>query len=237
MPTARRPTREGYQLKPDDIDVLLFVVRCRCRGQRVRQGHEYLDKAKKLHPDEVRLYQAAAALEMQQQVAANRRLEAKHYDNAMAEIEEGIKKVSGAKAMELLFFKAELQIPASDVKGARQTIEELQKIAQPAAGSHRLLRRPHPAGRRQVVRSERGAQQAAPEDGGFRPRTAHGSRFQPGPVLRAARPARHGKGPVRSSCCSRIRTNEPAKAGVSAHDACGESAPNEHKQAAIRCKS
>ena len=28
----------------------------------------------------------------------------------------------------MLFFKAELQIPAQDVKGARQTIEELQKM-------------------------------------------------------------------------------------------------------------
>ena len=51
-----------------------------------------------------------------------------HYDRAMAEIEEGMKKVAGSKALELLFFKAELQIPAQDVKGARQTIEELQKM-------------------------------------------------------------------------------------------------------------
>ena len=46
----------------------------------------------------------------------------------MAEIEEGIKKVSGSKAMQMLFFKANLQIPANDVKGARQTVDALKKL-------------------------------------------------------------------------------------------------------------
>ena len=50
----------------------------------------------------------------------------KHYDKALAQIEEGIKNIAGPKTMELLFFKAELQIPQQDVKGARQTIGDLQ---------------------------------------------------------------------------------------------------------------
>ena len=69
----------------------------------------------------------AQALEMRQFVGAKGDDRKTHYDKAVAQIDQGLKKVSGAKAMELMFFKAELQIPAQDVTGARQTIRELSE--------------------------------------------------------------------------------------------------------------
>lgn len=115
---AHADAEKAYQLKPEDSDVLLFMADISSREENFDKATEYVEKAKKLHPKEVRLYQAAAALEMKQ----------KHYDKALAQIEEGIKKVTSSKVMELLFFRAELQIPAQDVTGARQTIAELQKM-------------------------------------------------------------------------------------------------------------
>ncbi len=115
---ARADAEKAYQLKPEDTEALLFIAETASVDEEFDKAREYIDKAKKLHPDEVRIYRAAALLEMKD----------KHYDKAMAQIEEGIKNVSGPKTMELLFFKAELQIPQLDVKGARQTIGDLQKL-------------------------------------------------------------------------------------------------------------
>ncbi len=125
---ARADGKKAYQLKPEDTDVLLFMADMAAHDEKYDQANEYLQKAKKLHPDDVRLYRASAAVEIKQQASAKPEERQQHYDKAMAQIEEGIKKVSGSKAMQLLFFKAELQIAAQDVKGARQTIEELRKV-------------------------------------------------------------------------------------------------------------
>lgn len=114
---ARADSEKAYQLKPEDLDVLLFSADSASHDEKYDKAHEYIEKAKKLFPEETRVYQSAALLEMKE----------KHYDKALAQVEEGIKKVSGAKATELLFFKEELQIPAADIKGARETIEDLQK--------------------------------------------------------------------------------------------------------------
>ncbi len=114
---ARADAEKAYQLKPDDLETLLFISDSASHDEKYDKAHEYIDKAKKLFPDEVRVYQSAALLEMKE----------KHYDKALAQIEEGIKNVSGTKATELLVFKVELQLPAQDIKGARQTIDDLEK--------------------------------------------------------------------------------------------------------------
>jgi tetratricopeptide (TPR) repeat protein len=125
---ARADAAKAYELKPEDTDALLFAADVAAREEQFDKANEYIEKAKKLHPNEVRLYQAAAALAMKQYAAAPAAEKKKHYDTALAQIEEGIKKVSGSKALDLLFFKVELQIPVQDIKGARQTIEQLQQV-------------------------------------------------------------------------------------------------------------
>jgi tetratricopeptide (TPR) repeat protein len=125
---AKADAEKAYQLKPDNIDGLLFMADVAARDKDYAKAQGYIDAGKKDHPGEVRLYQAAATLEMKQQNEGKPEERKTHYDRAMAQIEEGRKKVQGSKALELLFFKAELQIPAADVKGARETIEELQKM-------------------------------------------------------------------------------------------------------------
>ncbi len=114
---ARADAEKAYQLKPDDLETLLFIADSASHDEKYDKAHEYIDKAKKLFPDETRVYQSAALLEMKE----------KHYEKALAQIEEGIKNVTGSKATELLVFKAELQLPAQDIKGARQTIDDLEK--------------------------------------------------------------------------------------------------------------
>src|SRR5205807_9479520 len=63
-----------------------------------------------------RVYQRSAGLELQQ----NKR------DAAMKELDEGVKAVGGSAAANLLFVKARLQIESKDIKGARQTIDDMQ---------------------------------------------------------------------------------------------------------------
>ena len=109
---------KAFQLQPDDSDALLFMADLASRDKDYDTARQYIEKGKKSHSKEVHFYKAAAALAMQQ----------KNYEKAIAEIESGMKAMEGQKALDLLIFKAELQIPANDVKGARQTIEDLNKV-------------------------------------------------------------------------------------------------------------
>lgn len=126
LESARADADKAYQLKPDEIDVLMFVQDIAARDEHYDKASEYIEKAKKLYPKEVRVYQAGAALEMRQFSSAKKSEDKKlHYDKGLAQIDEGLKNVTGTKALELLFFKAELQIPTQDIKGARATIRQL----------------------------------------------------------------------------------------------------------------
>ena len=111
--TAPVPMRkQAYKLKPDDTDVLLFMSDLRAEDKELRQGQRVSStKPRSFIPDDVQLYQRAAAAGDEAAGRHERRDTKQHYDKAMAEIEEGMKKVSGSKAMQMLFFKANLQIP------------------------------------------------------------------------------------------------------------------------------
>jgi cellulose synthase operon protein C len=123
---AKADAAQALQLEPDNLDALLFAVDGAAKDEKYDKAQEYVDKAKKLYPDEARVYQVAAVLEMQQQAKAPAEEKQAHYDKALAQLDEGIKKLPQGKAIQLLLVKAEIQLPAQDVKGARQTIRELQ---------------------------------------------------------------------------------------------------------------
>src|SRR5262249_29213726 len=69
---ARADADKAIQLKPDDLDALLFAADSASHDEKYDKAQEYIDKAKKLFPTEVRVYTSAALLEMKQ----------KHYDKA-----------------------------------------------------------------------------------------------------------------------------------------------------------
>ena len=124
---ARADAEQAYKLKPDNTDVLIFMSDVSAENKDYEKARALIDKAKKIHPDDVQLYQRSALLEVREQVGTKGDSKA-HYEKAMAEIEEGLKKVSGNKQMQLLFFQAKLQLPANDVKGAKETVEKLKKL-------------------------------------------------------------------------------------------------------------
>lgn len=115
---ARADAEKAYQIQPDDIDVLMFMTDIAEQSQQMDKAREYVEKAKKLHPDDPRVYQAAATLEFKD----------KHYDKAIATLEEGIKRITGLKGVALLRFKAGLQLQQQDTKGARQTVDDMRKL-------------------------------------------------------------------------------------------------------------
>jgi tetratricopeptide (TPR) repeat protein len=115
---ARNDAQKAYQLKPDDSDVLLFATDVAAQDKDFDKARQYLTTAKKLHPKEARIYQRAASLEMQQG----------KFDKAMAELDEGVKAVGGSAAMNLMFVKARLQLESGDLKGAHQTVDDMQQV-------------------------------------------------------------------------------------------------------------
>ncbi|HEX5471951.1 MAG TPA: tetratricopeptide repeat protein, partial [Lacipirellulaceae bacterium] len=114
---ARDDAQKAYQLKPDDSTVLLFIADIAAADKDFDKASEYLAKAKKLHPKESRIYQRAAGIEMQQNKP----------DKAMAELDQGVKAVGGSAAINLMFVKARLQLESGNVKGARQTVGDMQQ--------------------------------------------------------------------------------------------------------------
>jgi tetratricopeptide (TPR) repeat protein/Flp pilus assembly protein TadD len=115
---AKADAQKAYQLKPEDTDVLMFNIEVAAQDKNFKQAHEYVATAKKLHPKEPRVYQLSAALELQDGKV----------DKALAEYDTGAKAVGGNVATNLLFYKARLQIDSNDLKGARQTIEDMQHL-------------------------------------------------------------------------------------------------------------
>ena len=108
---ARADAEAAYKLKPEDTDRALVHVRSGCRRQRVRQGpriHRQGEEA--ASQTTFSCIREPPLLEIRQQVATKADTK-QHYDKAMAQIDEGMKKVSGSKAMQMLFFKAEAADP------------------------------------------------------------------------------------------------------------------------------
>src|SRR5262249_19148783 len=114
---AKADAQKAYQLKPEDTEVLLFVTDIAAGEKNYDKAREYLASAKKLHPKEGRIYQTSSNLELQRG----------KFDDATKEIDEGVKAVGGSAAVNLLFVKAKLQIDRNDIKGARQTLDDMQK--------------------------------------------------------------------------------------------------------------
>ncbi len=115
--------QKAYELAPDDTDVLLNMADLATRGEDPKhdEARAYLEKGKKLYPEEIRFYTALAALDIKQE----------QYDDALAEVNEGLKAVSGNKARFLLRFKSDLQAHANDIEGMRHTVDDMRKAGFP----------------------------------------------------------------------------------------------------------
>jgi tetratricopeptide (TPR) repeat protein len=114
---AKSDAQKAYQLKPEDVDVLLLIADVAALDKNLDKAREYIATAKKLHPKDSRVYQRSASLEMQDS----------KLDKALAELDAGAKAVGANAATNLLFVKARLQIESGNLKGARQTIEDMQQ--------------------------------------------------------------------------------------------------------------
>jgi cellulose synthase operon protein C len=114
---ARSDTQQALTLDPKNSDVLMLASDLAAVDKDYDKARNYLKTAKELHPKDVRLYQRAADLEIRQN---------KH-EKAMAELDAGAKAIGGNAATSLLFLKTKLQLDNGDVKGARQTIDDMQR--------------------------------------------------------------------------------------------------------------
>ncbi|MEX0612829.1 MAG: tetratricopeptide repeat protein, partial [Pirellulales bacterium] len=114
---ARSDIEKAYQLKPEDANVLLAMASQAAKDEDYEKAGEFLATGKKLHAKDPRFYQAAADAFVKRQ----------EYKKALAQIDEGLKTIKGQKGNILLIFKADLQLHAGDLKGVRQTIEDMTR--------------------------------------------------------------------------------------------------------------
>jgi cellulose synthase operon protein C len=114
---ARADIEKAYSLKPEDADVLLAMSGQALKDKDYEKAGEYLATGKKLHPQDPRFYQAAADAYVKQQ----------EHERALAEVDAGLKIIKGQKANVLLIFKADLQFHANDLKGVKQTMEDMTR--------------------------------------------------------------------------------------------------------------
>jgi tetratricopeptide (TPR) repeat protein len=124
---GRADIEKAYQLKPEDADVLLNMAIQTARpaenapedeaNAAYDKASEYLSTGKKLFPEDYRFYQVAGDVEIRR----------KNYDAALAQVDEGLKKIGTKKASMLLLFKADLQLNEQDMKGVEQTIDDMRR--------------------------------------------------------------------------------------------------------------
>ena len=191
---ARADAEQAYKLKPENIDVLLFMSDVAAENKEYDKAHEYIDQSQETSSRRCAVVSTSALLEVRQQVATKGDSK-QHYDKAMSEIEEGMKKVSGAKEMQMLFFKAELQLPANDVKGTKETVEKLKKLKnlRPEVIDYFEARILLAEGK--WFQASEALNKLRSKIGDFGRETCR-SRLQPRPLLRTLGQARFGQGKV-----------------------------------------
>ncbi|MCC7474966.1 MAG: hypothetical protein IT425_06190 [Pirellulales bacterium] len=117
---AKTDAEKAYSLNPDNLEVLLFMASIEGREKNSDKAREYVERAKKIAPEDIRPYRNAANIEQN----------ANQTKKAIAQLDEGIKNVTqGNGRASLLLAKCELLLFQNDVKSARQTLEDLRKIS------------------------------------------------------------------------------------------------------------
>jgi tetratricopeptide (TPR) repeat protein len=114
---GQRDFDKAYKLAPEDADVLLTMAARAESKERPEEAEKFLQTGLKKHPEDPRFYQGLAGLEMRDM----------KYKEALAIIDQGLKKVPADEGQNLLFYKAELQFLANDMDAVRRTAEEMQK--------------------------------------------------------------------------------------------------------------
>ncbi len=114
---ARSDIEKAYDLNPEDAGVLLAIADLVSDDEQYDKAIAYLAAGKKLHPKDARFYQATASTYIDQE----------QYDEALAEVDAGLEAIKGPQGNLLLLFKADLQFQAGDIKGIRQTIEDMTR--------------------------------------------------------------------------------------------------------------
>lgn len=115
---ARADAQKALALKPENLDALMLSTELASQEKDYEKARKYVTTAKKLFPKEPQVYQQAARIEFLQN----------NFDKGFAELDAGVKAVSPSAAANLLFAKARIQVGRNDSKGARQSVEDMQRL-------------------------------------------------------------------------------------------------------------
>lgn len=114
---ARLDIEKAYELAPENADVLLAMATRASRDKDYEKAAEYVATGKKLYPEDARFYQIAFDVLVRQE----------QFEQALAEIDEGLKTIKGAGKYVLMIMKADLNFMRGDLKRLREAIEEMAK--------------------------------------------------------------------------------------------------------------
>lgn len=119
---------KALNLDPEDADVLVNIAAREGAEKNFEKSRNYLLDGIKKHPEDVRFYQMLAGVILEE-ASDLRDAEARKakYQEALDQIELGIKKVDGIRQENLLVAKAELQIRGQDFAGVKETIATLRE--------------------------------------------------------------------------------------------------------------
>jgi tetratricopeptide (TPR) repeat protein len=113
---AESDFRKAYELNPENEDVLLAMGLLYKDQENNEEAKRMFTVAKEKYPEDSRFYQQLADISMRNS----------KYDQALEEVNRGIKAVKKAESMLLLAYKADLQIRSADFKGVEETITEMR---------------------------------------------------------------------------------------------------------------
>jgi tetratricopeptide (TPR) repeat protein len=116
---AGRDIARAVALAPQEADVLLAAAEQARLAKDLKEARRLLQEGFKLHPHDVRIYQAQVVLELQ----AGRRLE------AIACVRQGAKALTGTPQLDLLWTLGNLLIDSGEVADAENVITQIGKAS------------------------------------------------------------------------------------------------------------
>ncbi len=113
---AESDFRKAYELNSENEEVLLAMGLLYKDQENNEEAKRMFTVAKEKYPEDSRFYQQLADILMRNS----------EYDQALEEVNRGIKAVKKAESMLLLAYKADLQIRSTDFKGVQETIADMR---------------------------------------------------------------------------------------------------------------
>ncbi|MCH7750544.1 MAG: tetratricopeptide repeat protein [Planctomycetes bacterium] len=109
---------KAFQLDPEDVDVLFRKAAVANDEKNYEDARRFASEGIEKSPDEMRFYRMLASIE----------LGSKRYDEAIAALDQAVKKFGMERSIEFILFKIDILLSKDDVAGTEEVIRDLEKL-------------------------------------------------------------------------------------------------------------